>query len=1084
MSEGQVSQSNAPEEVKERIEIPERIVDKDHSDIVDALAKVVLGADEHDESDAHQKKPSQQQNSARNEKHSEKEEPNDPLWWSPLDKDDLDLLRSGIDAAKSTELLFTNEEIAEALEHIGDEEELGDTWENSTFETDREQQLSSEELNFSNTGDGDGDGDGSFDQPLRESVLLSDPVLPELNFEDRLAEGEEEGDEFLLPSNELGQIFDAEDLEPEPIASVDQRQQDPETLAVLQQLEALSLDFPQADLDEEDFMQNTHDIALQDPLQQEQDTLPLYCQPCDPEKQEVDHLGDLDKELLTLNLQGHDQDQYASDIDNMLSQLSVPDKEELLAEKEKLMSNEELLQGARLVMSSSVMAAAQPFLQAFRVKPTIPMGPVSEVSKEESDDAKIFTPRENISERHCLGHRERILSVRFSPCGNYMATASADSTIRVWRPARNQLLASLSHHDSKYECLRVAWGPATWLSSDATRDEAPLLATAGADGNVYVLKQIGERWDIMACIDHTDGLRHFTPSDPEDKPQIYSLQFIENWEVTPGATCTNKFLLTSSEDHVHIWEVVQEPKALRDVTLATVEEEGEGYEEASQEEEEEQYPWHFKEVFSIGFGDLHSIDYGICVGRVTESSSPMLQYTNTAALKGINRTAAFGGERNPDGDVFVFDASYCTTNGMLGVALSDGSLRLLNGRGECLSVLQLPGANTHLTSFCWDSTGTKLATSVAGTGHVVTWEILLNASRSDVQKTSCQAILGGGHTGTVFGTFYCGSKTEDQNDPLLLSWGVDGRVSVWHAETYGEADFPIATLVNDSEYPIFGLDYHEGTGCLALVGGSGDGGFIGIPAILYDIEKPDPKTSNPRSEDQLVGFEATKKARTIGDAVKIPKTSTQTSGKHGKDPFATALYSFLDDCEAEEEDDENNCKHNRIVSMKRNLEILQAIGQAGAPLQRSKSVDDDEPPLLRLMECLAQVYRTKTDDEMSEKIDLLKQAARLLQEMTTGGDQWDRGKAHILHNAARRNQVELLRFACLDLKWDVNSVNQQGMTALQFAARSGKLEALQLLLSELGADPNLKDRRGQTALDAARANNKDGVVEALNGVQK
>ena len=356
----------------------------------------------------------------------------------------------------------------------------------------------------------------------------------------------------------------------------------------------------------------------------------------------------------------------------------------------------------------------------------------------------------------------------------------------------------------------------------------------------------------MACIDHAEGMRHFVSKDPEDKPQVYALQFVDDWQVSPGHGHVGKrFLLTSSENHIHLFELLLEPRAMVDTKLSTVEECDEDEdEEGSEKSDDEQkaYPWHFREVFSIGFGDLHSPEYGVSVGRVTPDGNDVLPFTNPS---NGSSSPAYGGARNPDNVIYVFDASYNPANGMLGVALSDGSLRLLNGRGECMTVLQLPGSTAHLTSFCWDSTGTQLATSVANTGHVITWEILLNASRTDVQKTSCRAVFAGGHDRTVFGTRYFGNtaSTTEGKDPFLISWGVDGRIALWDAQAVDELDAPIATLQNDPEYPVFNLDYHADSRQIAVVGGAGDGGFIGIPTFIFDLEKSEPKSTTPRTEE-------------------------------------------------------------------------------------------------------------------------------------------------------------------------------------------------------------------------------------------
>jgi ankyrin repeat protein len=85
----------------------------------------------------------------------------------------------------------------------------------------------------------------------------------------------------------------------------------------------------------------------------------------------------------------------------------------------------------------------------------------------------------------------------------------------------------------------------------------------------------------------------------------------------------------------------------------------------------------------------------------------------------------------------------------------------------------------------------------------------------------------------------------------------------------------------------------------------------------------------------------------------------------------------------------------------------------------------------------------------------------------------------LLHDAARRNQLEFCHFLIKDLKISPNVKGRQGMTPLQFAARSGKTEMVVFFLSQEGIDVDIQDDRGQTALDAARVNDKEDIVVLL-----
>jgi WD40 repeat protein len=206
---------------------------------------------------------------------------------------------------------------------------------------------------------------------------------------------------------------------------------------------------------------------------------------------------------------------------------------------------------------------------------------------------------------------------------------------------------------------------------------------------------------------------------------------------------------------------------------------------------------------------------------------------------------AFGGERNPDKLVYVFDASYCPAIGLLGVALSDGSLRLHNGRGHCVSVMNLPGVNSHLTSFSWDRSGERLVTTVA-TGHLISWHVHFG----DVQgngnaKAECMAIMEGGHEPgrPIFGAKYLGGEYEH----LIVSWGIDGTLCLWDSYLQGNVRSPMAVLRNDDEYPIYAVDVHHEKQALAVAGGN-DGGFIGTPLYLYDYKEKKEEKQEPESE--------------------------------------------------------------------------------------------------------------------------------------------------------------------------------------------------------------------------------------------
>jgi len=488
------------------------------------------------------------------------------------------------------------------------------------------------------------------------------------------------------------------------------------------------------------------------------------------------------------------------------------------------------------------------------------------INYNDVEERKI-TPAKDTSKQG-FGHKEMIFDVSFSDDGKYVATASQDATIGIWEVATNRLLSSLKGHDKNYECLRVDWANREWAQDILDRSAlfANLVASAGADGVVKLWacpdkedfdkegrRVIGNEWKCEYTLDHAnlqslgsnDIKRSKEDEDDDkvdskgDKPQVYSLQFIDHWNIFSEKLreqqCSrhsrqdvdprnynnnqkNSFFMTSSDEFIHLWELeyhaLDKQLKLDDHKIRIL-----------------QDKLKLKEVMSLHFGPLDQYSYGVTACSIT-GTGMRLPPPPARHSKENNDKIAFGGERNPDNRIFVFDAAYCPGSGLLGVALADGSLRLVNGRGSCISVIHLPGNQSHLTSFCWDKSGSRLATCVAS-GHLVTWSLDAESHQFGNYNTiaTCTAIIEGGHQSgrPLFGSCYCG---EDEN--LLLSWGVDGRICMWHSQAQGNIYDPIAVLRNDSGYPIYAIDVSP-SGDSVVVGGGGDGGFIGVPVHFYNI---------------------------------------------------------------------------------------------------------------------------------------------------------------------------------------------------------------------------------------------------------
>ena len=253
------------------------------------------------------------------------------------------------------------------------------------------------------------------------------------------------------------------------------------------------------------------------------------------------------------------------------------------------------------------------------------------------------------------------------------------------------------------------------------------IASGGADGvvKVWLSPDPSEKgtWECVSTLDHASFQGRAKAPQSEngtvDTPQIYVLQFIEHWQgLAPKGDDPNEnnsFLMTSSDDYIHLWDMDDEQKV--------------GSSEIS-----------FSEVFSLRFTAAENVGGGVAVCAVTKGGLKVSQ--EETSPNNASGQRAYGGDRNPHNIIYVFDASYCPGNGLLGVALSDGTLRLVNGRGVCVSVLSLPGYNSHLTSFTWDSTGSRLASCVA-TGHLILWKIHGEDENGRI-GVSCVAVLEGG----------------------------------------------------------------------------------------------------------------------------------------------------------------------------------------------------------------------------------------------------------------------------------------------------------------------------------------------------
>lgn len=360
------------------------------------------------------------------------------------------------------------------------------------------------------------------------------------------------------------------------------------------------------------------------------------------------------------------------------------------------------------------------------------------------------------------------------------------------------------------------------------------MASGGADGivKVWASADVASPWTCLYTINHA-SLNTIRNDEP---PQVYALQFINHWKglADKKSRIKHNFLMTSSDDYVHLWEIggseLQLSEKGSDTTKVFLQEApGRCVDRVE-----------FVEVMSFHFTCLDNVGFGVSVTNITRQGLQTRDMTSNSSFQNNakRRRAAFGGERNPENLVFVFDASYNAQNGLLGVALSDGSFRMINGRGVCVRPITLPGSESHLTSFAWDSTGKHLATCVAW-GALILWTIETDGYEV---KPACRAVLEGGHVSgrPLYGAAFCG-------EDLVMSWGVDGRLCLWDSKSNGNLIAPISILVSDPDYPLYAVDIFKfdtppmkKNDCkevktIIACGGGREVGFIGIPIKLHDV---------------------------------------------------------------------------------------------------------------------------------------------------------------------------------------------------------------------------------------------------------
>jgi WD40 repeat protein len=139
------------------------------------------------------------------------------------------------------------------------------------------------------------------------------------------------------------------------------------------------------------------------------------------------------------------------------------------------------------------------------------------------------------------GHSNRIFSVAFSPNGQFLASASADRTIKLWSPHTGQ-------------CLKTLHGHGSWVWAIAFSPDNHLLASASYDHTVKI-------WDVSSgeCVQTLQGhpgsvlAIAFSPDGKTLFSSGYE-QIVKHWDIATG-NCLNTWQAISNR----VWTVAVSP---------------------------------------------------------------------------------------------------------------------------------------------------------------------------------------------------------------------------------------------------------------------------------------------------------------------------------------------------------------------------------------------------------------------------------------------------------------------------------------------------------------------------------------------
>lgn len=198
-------------------------------------------------------------------------------------------------------------------------------------------------------------------------------------------------------------------------------------------------------------------------------------------------------------------------------------------------------------------------------------------------------------------------------------------------------------------------------------------------------------------------------------------------------------------------------------------------------------------------------------------------------VKKVYDNTAYGGVRNPENQLFIFDIKTLDPN-ILAMAISDGTVRIkdlrLKEEESDVQIFSLNISDTttslHATSVCWNSSGTSILAST-GSGYVGVLDIRKEggALRSLVQA----------HTTPCYGAMFT------KGDSDCITWSSDGNIKLWKDINVaaGVIEMPAKTKAFGKSYPVYSCAISPKDGTIACAGGISTA-FLGTPIHLLTLE--------------------------------------------------------------------------------------------------------------------------------------------------------------------------------------------------------------------------------------------------------